>query len=71
MKYQVEIAQTDTGYSAYSPDVPGVGVAGSTRAETLALLEEAIDFHREGDHGDPVGIPAASATPAESDGPRP
>ena len=28
MRYAIVIEQTDTGYSAYAPDLPGLGVAG-------------------------------------------
>jgi predicted RNase H-like HicB family nuclease len=47
--YRVEIERTDTGYSAYSPDVPGVGVAAETREDVERLLHEAIAFHLERD----------------------
>lgn len=43
-----EFERTSTGWSAYSPQVPGVGVAGTTREETEKLLREAIAFHFEG-----------------------
>ncbi len=33
------------GYSAYSPDVPGVVAAGATRAETEQLMREALAAH--------------------------
>ena len=33
------------GYSAYSPDVPGVVAAGDTRAETEQLMREALAAH--------------------------
>ncbi len=47
MHYRVEIERTETGFSAYSPDVPGVGVAADTREEAEAMLLEAIAFHLE------------------------
>jgi predicted RNase H-like HicB family nuclease len=34
-----------SGYSAYSPDLPGVVAAGDTRAETERLMREAIADH--------------------------
>jgi len=33
-RYPVIIEQTETGYSAYSPDVPGCAAAGDTKDET-------------------------------------
>jgi predicted RNase H-like HicB family nuclease len=32
-KYLIIIEKTETGYSAYSPDVPGCGSTGKTREE--------------------------------------
>lgn len=40
--------RTDTGWSAYVPALPGVGVAGTTRDETERLTAEAIVLHLEG-----------------------
>jgi predicted RNase H-like HicB family nuclease len=34
-----------SGYSAYSPDLPGVVAAGDTREETEALMLEAMAEH--------------------------
>ena len=48
MKYAVTIEKTDTGYSAYPPDLPGVGAAGETLDEVRTLIREAIGFHIEG-----------------------
>jgi predicted RNase H-like HicB family nuclease len=35
----------EDGYSAYSPDLPGVVAAGSTRQETERLMVEAMAEH--------------------------
>lgn len=52
----------DEGYSAYSPDLPGVVAAGSTRQETEQLMIEAMAEHiavlRES--GEPVPEPSDS-----------
>ncbi len=48
MKYLVIYEKTETGYSAYSPDVPGCAAAGFTREETEHLIKEALEFHIEG-----------------------
>jgi predicted RNase H-like HicB family nuclease len=39
--------QTGTGFSAYSPQYPGVGVAAKTREEAERMLREAIAFYLE------------------------
>ncbi len=50
----------ESGYSAYSPDLPGVVAAAGTRAETERLMLEAMAEHiallRDG--GQPVPQPA-------------
>lgn len=48
MKYLIILEPTSTGYSAYSPDLDGCVAAGDDRAETIALMQEAIAFHLEG-----------------------
>jgi predicted RNase H-like HicB family nuclease len=59
MRYAIVIEKTATGYSAYPPDLPGVGVAGDTLEETVRLAREAIEFHIEGLRldGEPVPEP--------------
>lgn len=47
-KYTVFIEPTDTGYSAYAPDLPGCVAAASTLEETRLLIKEGIEFHIEG-----------------------
>jgi predicted RNase H-like HicB family nuclease len=47
-KYLIVIEKTKTGYSAYSPDIPGCIATGKTKKETEKRMEEAIDFHLEG-----------------------
>lgn len=47
MKGYVVVFEGDDemGYSAYSPDLPGVAAAGETRAETEQLMREAMAQH--------------------------
>jgi predicted RNase H-like HicB family nuclease len=47
MKGYVVVFEGDeeSGYSAYSPDLPGVVAAGDTREETRALMVEAMAEH--------------------------
>ena len=45
MKYLIVIEQTATGYSAFSPDVPGRIATASTRDDVEREMEDAIAFH--------------------------
>ena len=47
-KYLIIIEETTTGYSAYSPDLPGCVATGRTRREVERRMKSAIDFHLEG-----------------------
>jgi len=48
LKYLVVFEKSDTGFSAYSPDVDGCIAAGHTRIEVEELMKEALAFHLEG-----------------------
>ncbi len=48
MKYLIVIEKSETGYSAYSPDLPGCVSTGGTLDETERNMREAIAFHIEG-----------------------
>lgn len=48
MRYLVIVERTRTGYSAYSPDVPGCAATGRTRALVERRMRSAIRFHLEG-----------------------
>lgn len=58
-KYLIVIEETGTGYSAYSPDLPGCVSTGTTRAEVETNMREAISFHIDGlrEEGEPVPEP--------------
>lgn len=60
MKYAIMLDKTDTGWSAYAPDLPGCVAAGETREETVQLMKEAIEFHLEGMREDGDEIPQPS-----------
>lgn len=45
MKYLIIIEKSETGYSAYSPDLSGCVSTGSTPEETETNMREAIAFH--------------------------
>jgi predicted RNase H-like HicB family nuclease len=44
-EYLVVIERTRTGFSAYSPDLPGCVSTGATRPEVEQNISEAIAFH--------------------------
>jgi predicted RNase H-like HicB family nuclease len=48
MKYLIVIEQARTGFSAYSPDVPGCAATGGTRARVESEMKKAIRFHLDG-----------------------
>ena len=58
-KYLIVVEQTETGYSAYSPDLDGCVATGSTRAEVESQMQEAIACHLDGmaRNGDPIPEP--------------
>ena len=58
MKYLIILEKTSTGFSAYSPDLPGCVSAGDTAQETETNMREAIEFHIEGMLEDGLSIPA-------------
>ena len=47
-RYLIVVETTGTGFSAYSPDLPGCVATGATRAEVEREMQEAIEFHIEG-----------------------
>ena len=61
MKLLVIVEQTETGFSAYSPDVPGCIATGATRNEVEASIREAIAFHLDGLREDGAVLPAPSS----------
>jgi predicted RNase H-like HicB family nuclease len=46
-RYRIVIEPTSTGYSAFSPDVPGCAAAGDTEVETRRNFREALSAHFE------------------------
>jgi predicted RNase H-like HicB family nuclease len=61
VKYLVIYENSSTGWGAYAPDLPGLGVAGGTLGEVKELIREAMGFHLEGmrQHGDQIPAPSA------------
>ena len=48
MRFVIVVEETDTGYSAYAPDLEGCVATGATRDEVEQAMHEAIEFHLEG-----------------------
>ena len=46
-RYPVIIEPTSTGYSAYSPDVPGCAAVGDSEAEARNNFQDALSAHFE------------------------
>jgi predicted RNase H-like HicB family nuclease len=59
MTYAVVIEPTDTGYSAYAPDLPGCVATGQTIEQVKARMREAIALHLAGfaEDGEPAPKP--------------
>ena len=64
MKYLIVVEKTETGFSAYSPDLLGCVATGATEEETEANMKEAIAFHVEGLKEEGFLIPQPSAKSA-------
>lgn len=62
MKYLVIYEKSETGWGAYVPDLPGLGVVGKTQDEAKELMREAIEFHLEGMRQNGDAIPSPTAT---------
>jgi len=58
-RYLIVIERTKTGYSVYSPDLPGCVSTGGNRDEVEKNMHEAIAFHLDGlrEDGQPVPEP--------------
>ncbi|MGH9065632.1 MAG: type II toxin-antitoxin system HicB family antitoxin [Acidimicrobiales bacterium] len=55
-----------TSWGAYVPALPGLGVAGETRAEVEQLIREAIPFHLQGLVEEGLPIPDPNSVEAET-----
>jgi predicted RNase H-like HicB family nuclease len=66
-RYLVVVEHTQTGYSAYSPDLPGCISTGVTRSDVEANMREAIEFHIEGMRLEQLPVPEPSSESAYID----
>ena len=64
MKYLIVIEKTSTGYSAYSPDLPGCVATGGTQDEVRREMKDAVAFHLDGlrEEGLPIPEPQSSSS---------
>lgn len=64
MKYAVIYEKTNTGYSAYVPDLPGCIAAGRSLGETRRLMQGAIRMHLSGmrEDGETAPVPTTQAS---------
>ena len=61
-RYPIVIERTSTGFSAYSPDVPGCAAVGDTEEETGRSFRDTLAAHFEimREIGDPIPEPSSS-----------
>ena len=66
-RYLVIIEKTATGFSAYSPDLPGCVATGRTRKAVEKEMQAAIEFHIEGlrQAGEQIPEPQSQASYCE------
>lgn len=62
MKYLIVIEKTSTGYSAYSPDLPGCIATATTWDEVQREMKDAIAFHLDGLRQEGMAIPEPQST---------
>jgi predicted RNase H-like HicB family nuclease len=61
-RYPLVIEKTATGFSAYSPDVPGCAAVGDTEEETRRNFRDALTAHFQAmrELGEPIPEPSSS-----------
>lgn len=61
MRYLVIVEQTGTGYSAYSPDLPGCVAAGTSREAVESEMRGAIELHLGTMREDGASVPSPTS----------
>jgi len=69
MQYLIVIEKTETGYSAYSPDLDGCVATGATKQDVEQNIREAIEFHLEGLRREGYRVPSPSSYSTYTDVP--
>jgi predicted RNase H-like HicB family nuclease len=59
VRYAVVYERSQTGWAAYVPELPGLGVAARTRKHAANLIREGIKFHLEGQRTNEIQRPKA------------
>jgi predicted RNase H-like HicB family nuclease len=57
LKYLIIFEKTETGYSAYVPDLPGCIATAKTKAAVEKSIMEAIRFHLDGMKEEKIKFP--------------
>jgi predicted RNase H-like HicB family nuclease len=63
-KYLIVVEETGTGFSVYSPDLPGCIATGATREEAEREMRGAMQFHIEGMKLEGFEVPEPHSYPA-------
>lgn len=68
-EYAVIIEKSANGWGAYAPDIPGLGVTGSSLEEAETLIREGINFHLESmlEDGDSIPEPVTRVITVRTD----
>ena len=61
MRFLIVAEKARSGYSAYSPDLPGCVATGTTRQPAVSRMDSAIRFHLEGLRADGQRVPVPKA----------
>jgi predicted RNase H-like HicB family nuclease len=66
-RYLIVIEDTSTGFSAYSPDLPGCVATGRSKEEIEREMQDAIEFHLDGLRlaGEHIPLPRSQASYCE------
>jgi predicted RNase H-like HicB family nuclease len=59
-RFHIVIEKADGNYSAYSPDLPGCAVTGTTREEAEQNMYQAIEMHINGLREDGLPVPEST-----------
>ncbi len=63
MRYLVVIEESETGFGAYVPDLPGCVAVAATRDDVSRLIHQAVEFHLDGFKQYGLPIPTAHSFP--------
>jgi predicted RNase H-like HicB family nuclease len=58
MRYLIVVEETESGFSAYSPDLPGCVATAATRDGVEREMSGAIGFHLDGLRAEGLQVPS-------------